>query len=277
LAAPDRATTETLIRFFALYAGVHLVAGAVFGSRWFESGDGFEVYSSLIGRLALLGRRVDGRLVLRNPLDGLDGLEPKPGLVASVCIVLGSTAFDGLSNAPWWIQRQQDSPFSPSATATLGLLATIIVVATAYAIAVRLASFLGATVLGATPHRARALPATFAHSVVPIAVGYLIAHYFSLLVFEGQRTLILVSDPLASGANLFGTDDHQVNFSAVSPETIAAIQVAAVLAGHLIGVVSAHDRAVRLFPRSRAITGQIPMLGLMVAYTVGGLTLLFAG
>ncbi len=270
LAAPDRSTTPVLTMYFAGYGGVHLIAATFFGSRWFDRGDGFEVYSMLIGRLAVLGRRADGRLVLRNPLDGLDGLQPAPGLVATVFVLLGSTAYDGFSNSPWWIQQQMESPLSPTATATLGLLAAILLPAAAYSIATWLAG-----VLGTTSHRA--LPRAFAHSVIPIAVGYLIAHYFSLLVFQGQHTLILASDPLVNGANLFGTAERAVDLSVASPETIATVQVAAVITGHLMGVVSAHDRAVRLFPRAQAITGQLPLLVLMVAYTVGGLTLLFAG
>jgi hypothetical protein len=270
LAAPDRDTTGVLRAYFAGYAGVHLLAAAAFGSRWFDRGDGFEVYSALIGRLSPFGRRADGRLVVRNPLEGLDGLRAEPGLAATVCVLLGSTAFDGFSNSPSWIQWTQESTLSPTATATLGLLAVILVVGAAYALAAWLSG-----ALGTAEHRA--LPQQFAHSLVPIAVGYLVAHYFSLLLFGGQQTLIWASDPLVNGSNLFGTAEVGVNFALVSTTTIAVVQVLAVVTGHLLGVVAAHDRAVRLFPRAHAMTGQLPMLFLMVGYTIGGLTLLFAG
>ncbi|MGZ4637992.1 MAG: hypothetical protein ACXV2J_02915, partial [Actinomycetes bacterium] len=68
LIAPNRATLLDLRLFFAVYVAVHLLAGTYFGSRWFDRGDGFEVFSSLLGRLSPLGRRGDGRLVVRNPL-----------------------------------------------------------------------------------------------------------------------------------------------------------------------------------------------------------------
>lgn len=152
---------------------------------------------------------------------------------------------------------------------TFGLAGTILLVAGLFSAAV--------TVAGTTGDAEQAgLPRAFAHSVVPIAVGYLIAHYFSLLLFEGQRTIILASDPLGTGANLFGTADRAVNFSLVTATTIATDQVLAVVTGHILGVVAAHDRAVRLFPPRRATLGQLPLLALMVCYTVGGLTLLFA-
>jgi len=273
LAAPRNTTTPALLLYFALYTAVQLMAAAVFGSRWFDRADAFEAYSSLIGRLALLGRRTDGRLVLRNPLDGLDGLPAAPGVVATVSVLLGSTAYDGFSNSPWWLSFQQNSPLSLTVSSTLGLLAMVLVVALTYSVAAWLAGTLGHPMAGT---RAQ-LPAAFAHSIVPIAVGYLLAHYFSLFVFEGQRTLILASDPLVNGSNLFGTAERGVDFGVISASTIASVQVAAVVTGHLLGVVAAHDRAVRLFPRKQAVSGQLPMLLLMVGYTLGGLTLLFAG
>ncbi|HEY3003141.1 MAG TPA: hypothetical protein VGJ44_12410, partial [Kribbellaceae bacterium] len=121
------------------------------------------------------------------------------------------------------------------------------------------------------------LPGLFAHSVVPIALGYVVAHYLTLFVLEGQRTAILVSDPLSRGWNLFGTGLLAVNTGIANHSTaIATAQVAAVLTGHVLGVVSAHDRAVALFPRRSALAGQLPLLVVMVGYTVGGLTLLFS-
>jgi hypothetical protein len=111
---------------------------------------------------------------------------------------------------------------------------------------------------------------------VPIVAGYLVAHYFSFLIFQGQQALILLSDPLGTGADLLGTAERGVDYTLVSGTAIALIQVIAVVVGHVLGVVSSHDRAVGLFPRRRAVLGQVPLLALMVGYTVGGLSLLFA-
>ncbi len=269
LVAPDRATTWVLKTWFGLYAGVHLVASALYGSRWFDRCDAFEVYSALIGRLSPLGRRADGRLVLRNPFNGLDSLRVEAGLVATVCVMLGSTAYDGLSNSIAWINFVQDSGRSPVVLGTLGLAGTILLVVVTYTLGTWASG-----VFGRVPYRE--LPGLFAHSIVPIAVGYVVAHYFSLFVFEGQHTLILASDPLVNGANLFGTAERGVNYQLVSPATIAMVQVLGVVVGHVLGVFAAHDRAVRLFPRAHAIAGQLPLLVVMVGYTLGGLTLLFS-
>ena len=93
----------------------------------------------------------------------------------------------------------------------------------------------------------------------------------------GQQTVIQLSDPLGTGANWLGTGDRGDRPGAwPTPTLTAVLQVCAVVVGHVLGVVLAHDRAVRLLPRRHAVVGQLPMLVLMVGYTVGGLSLLFA-
>jgi hypothetical protein len=269
LVAPDRTTLPVLRLFFAVYAATHLIGSSYYGSRWFDKGDAFEVYSMLFGRLSVLGRRDDRTLVWRNPLDGLAGLLAAPGLVAVVCVLLGSTAYDGLSNSTWWVTFQQESSASPTISGSLGLFAMVSIVAVTYVAATLAAGALG--------HGGRwSLPGEFAHSIVPIALGYTVAHYFSLFVLEGQRALIQLSDPFSNGSNFFGTAQWEVNASAITPFSVATLQVAAVVAGHILGVILAHDRAVRLFPRRAAMAGQLPLLLVMVGYTVGGLLLLFA-
>ncbi len=123
----------------------------------------------------------------------------------------------------------------------------------------------------------RALPMLFAHSVVPIIVGYIIAHYLSYWVEYGQQTLIQASDPLSNGSDLLGTGSWTPNYWLSNhPTLLANTKVAAVVLGHVLGVVAAHDRAIKLLPRRHQLTGQLPLLFVMVAFTAGGLYLLFA-
>lgn len=287
LVAPDRATLPVLRIAFAGYAAAMLIGGTVFGSTWFSRADPFEVYSDLFARLSWLGRRSDGRLVARRPLENLDGLRARAGLTAVVAVLLGSTAYDSASNAPWWLRWAQSTGLGPTLTGTLGLLAFVLIVYLTFTAATVLAGGLAGGVGGGVaggptgvdpPSARRALPTRFAHSVVPIVLGYLVAHYFTLLVLEGQRTLVLLSDPLGSGADYLGTGGWEPNrWITGQPTLVATIQVGAVVAGHVLGVISAHDRAVRLFPRRTALLGQLPLLAVMVGYTVGGLLLLFGG
>ncbi len=258
LVAPDNTSRTTLLIALALHLGVQLLGAARYGDRWFAHADPFEVYSSLLARLSPLGRRADGRLVLRSPFDGLDSTPQRPGLVATVCVLLGSTAYDGLSDNPRWITTLQTSPLGPVPTATLGLLAAVALSAACYGLCAGSLRLMD---------RELTTPLTsFAHSLLPIALGYLTAHYFSLLVTEFPRNVIMAG----------GTDNVPAPAPPLSPGGLATLQVTAVVTGHVLGVVAAHDRSVRLFPPSRAVAGQLPLFVLMIAYTLGGIGLLVA-
>jgi hypothetical protein len=268
LIAPSNTSLAVLRTFFAAYFAVNLLAATFYGSRWFDKGDGFEVFSSLAGRLSPLGRRGDGRLVLRNPLAGVAGTPTAPGLFAVVGVLLGSTAYDSLSNAPWWISKAQGGTLPTRWAETLGLLGVVVLVTGAFFVA----SALSGRGSGIAPV---VLARQYGHTIIPIVMGYVVAHYWSLLVLVGQVTVIRLSDPLGTGADWLGTADRGINPTLADTTLVAIIQVSAVVTGHVLGVVLAHDRAVRLLPRGRAVVGQIPLLVLMVAYTVGGLSLLF--
>ncbi len=70
------------------------------------------------------------------------------------------------------------------------------------------------------------LAARFVHTLVPIALAYVVAHYFSLLVYQSQALSYLVSDPLGNGSNIFGTAGGEIDFSVLSPNSIWYVQVA---------------------------------------------------
>ncbi|MCD0448433.1 hypothetical protein LO762_04360 [Actinocorallia sp. API 0066] len=262
LVAPDRVEGWALLTWFSIYAAVMIVGSTVFGTEFFDKADPFEVYSSFIGRMAPIGRHEDGHLVFRNPFDGLVGLRPAPGLVAVLCVMLGSTAYDGFTRSPWWVGQVQDGPLPPTLMSTLGMFALVLIVAVTYWLCTYSAGPGG--------------PGELAHSLIPIAVGYLIAHYFSLFFYSSQSAFILWSDPFGTNADYLGVGDFAVNFELLPVWLLAVVRAGAVVAGHIFGVFSAHDRAVALLPTRRALTGQLPLLLLMVFYTVGGLFLLFA-
>jgi len=255
----------------SVYAAVMLVGSAVFGSRWFERADPFEVYFSLIARLSPFGRRAGtGRIVVRNPLSNLDGVHPGPGLVGVVAVLLGSTAFDSFTSTPYWLRNATATPLSAAQLGALVMLGFIAVVYVSFTLAAMAAP-------GVTRRQRLAMPNALAHSVVPIVAGYIFAHYLSLLLEYGQQTLIYLSDPLQRGDDLLGLAGDEVNFFlSRSPSVLAALKVGFVLLGHLLGVVAAHDRAVRIIPSSHALSGQIALLSVMLGYTTGGLLLLFA-
>ncbi len=281
LVYPDRAEPAATATFITTYAVVHTAAAVVFGRRWFDRADGFEVYSTLLGALSPLGRRsTDRALVLRNPLHGMETITGGPGLVGVVVALVGTTAYDGLSRTLWW-----QSTVPPGiAIATVGLACSTLLIGVVFLLGTwslttrrtGIPNSAGLPDVGLFDTDARPRPGAFAHTLVPIAAGYAIAHYFSLLVFDGQLTLILASDPFATGANLLGTAGRTIDYNVLSTSTIATVQVMAVVFGHLVAAVGAHDRAVRLLPAKTAVRTQYPLLAAMVALTMGAVGLLFA-
>ena len=253
----------------AAYVAVMLVGGALFGNRFYERADPFEVYSTLASRMSVWARR-DGRLLVRSPLANLDATPVRPGLVGVVAVLFGSTAFDSFKDSSTWIKFVQREDVSKYLADNLALLAFCVGVGVIFAVGTML------TGLGDDLRR-RALPDLFAHSVVPIVIGYVVAHYLSYFVEVGQLTLIQLSDPLSNGSNLLGTGDWSVNYwLSYHPTLLANVKVLAVVCGHVIGVVAAHDRAIKILPPRHQLTGQLPLLFAMIAFTVGGLYLLFA-
>ena len=306
-----------LTLWFAAYLVTVLLGAVIFGERWFERADPFEVYSTLLAHLSVWGRRGDGILVVRAPLHNLAGLRPAPGLVAVVAVLLGSTAFDSFVNSNYWLRFSQTATVNMTAVETALLIGACAVVGISFTAATMAtptapghdrASAREPERVPATPHasgtlekspltgpspsprsvrvleptppvrsRRTLLPGMFAHSLVPIIVGYMVAHYLTLLVETGQQTLIQLSDPMVTGANLLGTADLSVNYwLSTHPTFLASTKVLAIVTGHVVGAIAAHDYALKVLPARHHATGQLPLLMVMVTYTSAGLYLLFS-
>ncbi|TDC45278.1 hypothetical protein E1281_30910, partial [Actinomadura sp. KC345] len=204
-------------------------------------------------------------LVWRTPLTGLMTGTAEPGLTAAACVLIGSTGFDGITRTTYW--RDNVDPSSVLA-GTLGLAAAIAAVAVLYTAALRA----GAHLTGQDP---AALPGRFAATLLPIALGYTVAHYFSFLVLEGQTTFILLGDPFGTGLDLFGAAGNRVDHDLAGPALTAQVQVNAIVLGHIAGTIAAHDLALR--SPDRALRGRLPLAAVMVALTCAGLFALLSG
>lgn len=258
----------------AIYLAIMLVGGAVFGPAFYAKADPFEVYSSLAARLSPWHVRgagtPDARIVLRSPLANLSTTPLVPGVWGVVAVLFGSTAFDSFADSSWWLRTVYGSSFSAATLNNLALAGFCVGVGILFAAGCVL------TRPGTSVTRAE-LPDRFAHSLVPIIAGYIVAHYLTLFVDYGWQTLALVSDPLGKEWNLFGTAGLTPSFwFSYHPTLLATIKVAAVVVGHVAAAVSAHDRALTVFPPGRRVTSQLPLMVMMVAFTTGGLLLLFS-
>ena len=265
-----------------LYAAAQLLGMSLFGvEAWSRNGDAFGVYFGLLARLGPIDWR--GReLWLRPVLSGTTGIVAVPGTVAVLVVLIGTTSFDGFSEGPTWstIAPEIQSVFSGFGVGqqralelafTVGLLAAVAIVAGMYRLAV-----VGMRSIDGR-HSATELGRRFAHSLVPIALAYVVAHYFSLVAIQGQAIGFLASDPLGNGANLLGTATASIDYGFVSANAIWYVQVGALIVGHVAGLVLAHDRALVVYATARDATrSQYWMLTVMIAFTCLGLWLLSA-
>jgi hypothetical protein len=279
----SRDDPSTLAILALLYAAVQLVGMSLFGVRaWSEKADAFGVYFGLFATLSPL-RWTREALYTRAPLSGTAQLAPGAGLVALVCVMIGSTSFDGFSAGSFWTSiagdvqpRLVDAGLSiehaTELTFLAGLLVMIGIVTTLYLLGCR---GMRSAVPRDTGESTMDLARRFAPTLVPIALAYVVAHYFGLLSYQGQAMTYLLSDPLGRGHDYLGLAHTSIDYTWISATGIWYVQVAALVLGHAVGLALAHDRALLLFPQPRvAARSQYWMLAVMVTFTSLALWLL---
>jgi hypothetical protein len=279
----ERTDPSQLALIAVVYAVVQLAGMAVYGVEpWSRRADAFGVYFNLFARLSPWERR-DGVLHLRPPLSGAPRWDGRvAGSVALLCVAIGTTSFDGFSNGAAWADLSPDvqsvfkdlgagQELALELASTVGILFFVGLVALVYRLGIA-----GMRTIGGD-HTTRELLGRFAHSLIPIAFAYAIAHYFSLLVYQGQAIGYLISDPLGKGSDIFGTAGSGIDYNVISGSGIWYVQVGALVCGHVAGLVLAHDRALVTYSEPREATrSQYWMLVVMVGFTSLGLWLLSA-
>ena len=281
----NRDDPSLLATLALLYAATQLIGMSVYGiTTWTHRADAFAVYFNLFSKLAPLHwreRTVSRRLIL----SGTTRLDLMPGTVALLCTMIGTTSFDGFSQGQLWTGTSGIAPaltrrfanlgFSQvtalEITFTIGLVFMVCFVGAIYR-----AGIAGMSSIGGR-HDQGELARRFCHSLIPIAFAYVVAHYFSLLAYQGQAMASLVSDPLGTGSDIFGSASTIIDYNVISATGIWYVQVAALVLGHAAGLTLAHDRALVVYRRVRDATrSQYWMLAVMVAFTCLGLWILSA-
>ncbi|BBZ57144.1 hypothetical protein MPHO_41360 [Mycolicibacterium phocaicum] len=264
LASPDPGSVGAVRIWLLIYLCVTLAGAAACGTRWCSHADPFEVYSVVASRCAPVRRNADGQIAVGNPFNHLPTLPIRPGTVTVLAVLLGSTAFDSFSATPTWrgfVETHAHGGWQVTAMKTVGLAVFVTTVAVSFSLAARATG-------GVDRARRRQLPGLMAHSLIPIVIGYVFAHYLTYLVEKGQQTVF----------QLLGLHDAHVYYLlSMHPSVLATTKVLFVVAGHIAGVVAAHDCALRVLPKRHQLTGQLAMMLVMVGYTFTGLYLLFGG
>ena len=280
LADPAPVDPARLARYVEVYWLFTMVMTLIYGPRWLRRCEGFNLMFAAYARLAIFGRRA-GRLCIGLP--GWQIVDKPPFLLGPsllIIVLLGTGSFDGLNETFWWLGLNGLNPLEyPGRSAvvwqsTMGLLVSNILLTAVVALTVTL----GLRLI-ATPQGIALGLRLFAPSILPIALGYHVAHYLPSLLVDGQYALVALSDPFLAGADYLGLGEFYVTTGFFNTkDTVRLIflaQAGAVVLGHVMAVLLAHTIAIREFGTTRrAALSQAPLAAFMIGYTLFGLWLL---
>ncbi len=236
LAVPAARSGQGLGLVLLGYSVITLVAMAQYGREtWRDHGEVFTVWFGLIGRLAPLAlprpAGAAGRLRVRTFATGLLEADRAPASLVLVALSVGGILYDGLSQTQIFFDGFGVPTIVEQSLLLVGWLVLVV------GIALVVARLVGSAALTA--------------GLVPIAVGYLIAHYLTFILFDSQRILLAFNDPLGLGANLLGLDAFEPGTSWLPGSVAWSLQLFAVVGGHIIGAWAGH--AVYVRERTRQI------------------------
>lgn len=280
LSDPAPADPARLASFVGLYWYLALLGLILFGPVWLVRGEPITILMRAYGLMGVIGR-AKGRVSV-----GLWGWQvlsrPKPHLSLAVLMVmlLAAGSFDGLNETFWWMGQLGINPLEfPGRSAVviqnlMGLLVSSLALLGVFTACLWLGDRLAEV--------DRSLSGAFrlfTPSILPIALGYHIAHYLTAFLVEAQYVVRLFNDPLATGSQLLGLSDFYVTTGFFNtPDTVRAIwltQAGVLVVGHVVAILLAHAIAMRhTLSRRAAIVSQAPLAAFMIGYTIFGLWLL---
>jgi hypothetical protein len=276
------------------YTALGIGAAALYGrDAWLRHGEFFAVFFRLVAQMAPLQwspRNAAGRAPLRprlrSPVAALRELRvTEPSLLLFILFMLSSTAVDGLKETVAWNRVYWEglaptiapafgpnvSQAYPALASVQTLLNALLLVASPLPYLAVILAFLAVArrvEQGDEPLLAMAL--RLAPALIPLAVAYHAAHYFTLLWTQGPELLALLADPFGRAA------PRPLRVAPPSAAVVWHAQVALILLGHVLSAAVCHVEAMAHAARGggsrmRAVLAQLPLLALMVALTSFGL------
>jgi hypothetical protein len=253
--ADDPALLATVV---AGYGAVTVAGGAAIGRTWFDRVDPVSRLLAAYGRVAPVARTDDG-WSLHLPGTRLSdrvtvGLDETAFIVA----VLYVTTYDGLvATGPWAaaVERAVGLGAPPIFIYSSSYLVGFGVALGAYLIAARAARRFAVTYCSPAT-----LASRFAPPLLAIAAGYHLAHNILTVLALSPALASVVAAPLAP---------PQSPPTLVLPNWLQSVEIAAILAGHVLAVWVAHAAAYAVFPdRLQAVRSQYGVTVAMVGFTM---------
>jgi hypothetical protein len=260
------------------YSTLTIAGMYAFGrDAWLRHGEVFSVVFATFARFAPTEAK-DGRLLLRPFGAGL--LDERPvstSMLAFVLLMLATVLYDGLIGTGEWAAFEgwmldllpAIGERGSMMLRSFGLIVTWLVFLGAYlGISAAMSTLAGGH--AGTLDVARG----FALTLIPIAIGYHVAHYLVFLLVQGQYIIPLLSDPFGFGWDILGTAGYRVDIGLVGARFAWYVAVVAIVVGHVVAVYLAHFRAITIFGTPGvALRTQVPLTALMVVYTFIGLSI----
>ncbi len=275
LVYPNAASPFHIAVLAVAYSVLTFAGMLLFGCEtWLRNGEMFSVVFGTFARFAPTAAR-DGRLLLRPFGAGLLEAEAvSTSLMAFVLLLLATVLYDGLIGTGEWAALEGalrgSCPWLGELTVkSVGLVVFWLLF---------LGAYLGVSAVMSRMASGRPPPLdvarSFALTLIPIAVGYHVAHYLVFLLVQGQYIIPLLSDPFGRGWDLFGTAGYRVDIAVVGARFAWYAALGAIVTGHVLAVYLAHVRAMAVFGPARVAIGtQVPLTALMVVYTFIGLSI----
>jgi len=287
LVYPSPAVPRHIGWMLIIYSSIAWAGMLAFGrDAWLAHGELFSVVFGLFARFSPTSvrhadrqRRREATLALRSFAAGLlDSRPVSTSMVAFVLLVLSTVLYDGVLGTPeWTIVESSLRAALPASGDGVAIAIRTVGLVTFWALFFGAYLAVCALVSKAARRRrsTRECAQSLALTLVPIAIGYSVAHYLAYLIIEGQYIVPLLSDPFGFGWDLFRTAGYRVDVGIVGARFEWYAAVAAIVVGHLVAVYLAHVRSIALFgARGDALRSQIPLTALMVIYTLVSLTIL---
>lgn len=247
--------TATLL-FLVVHAVAQVAAVLVYGGGWLAHAEPFAVTAGLVGRLAPLGRGPEGGVVWGGVRRRL-AAPVAPGTVAVVALLIGSSLADFAGDTAWWQRVLFDRP--PAVRTLLGV-----------------AGLAAGTAVAGALIRVTTRVWDLAPALVPLVTAYGFAHYFAVLLVEGQIAVAQTVTVLTRGLGAVDPATLVADYELLPGTLASSVQLAGFLLLHAVAVVVGRDLAVaRRGPRAAA-RAQLALRAVLAVSAVGGTLLRYS-